>query len=117
MSARRRGCLEYSVARAKRTSFFTIWSCDVAPLLSASESPSECVGSSASESSEGGDSLRRRRVGGGGGDGSACYLVSFSGLRGIMKGMAAHCTAFSYDCRHLLVTACLFSLLVGPTAS
>lgn len=113
MSARRRGCLEYSVARAKRTSFLTIWSCEVAPLSSASESPSKCEGSSASDSSEGGDSLRRR-MGAGGGDGSACYLVSILGLRSIMKSKVAHCTAFSYDCRHLLVNACLFSLLVGP---
>ena len=72
MSARRRGCREYSLASARRTSFLTICSCELAAVWWVSPSswvePSAEAGDEARE-----EGLRRRRAGGGEGEASACW--------------------------------------------
>ena len=65
------GLLEYSLARAKRTSLLTICSCEVRAWVEPSSSPASLGLSSGKDASEaGGDG--RRRVGGGDSEGSAC---------------------------------------------
>ena len=49
MSALRIGWREYSLARARRMSFLTNWSC----VLASCDSPSRCVGSSSAEETSG----------------------------------------------------------------
>lgn len=79
ISLRRTGWREYSLASARRTSFFTIWSYSpplpriVAAANSEVSSASAEVSGSSSWSVEG-EGEGRRRVGGGEGEGSACCL-------------------------------------------
>ncbi len=71
MSERRMGWREYSLARARRTSFLTICSWLLEPWLSASRAVSPTMFSSTEEAEEA-EGERRRRVGGGEGEASAC---------------------------------------------
>ena len=79
ISLRRTGWREYSLASARRTSFFTIWSCSpplpriVTAVNSEVSSASAKVSGSSSWSMEG-EGEGRRREGGGEGEGSACCL-------------------------------------------
>ena len=66
------GVLEYSLASARRTSFFTIWSW-VLPPPSSSLAPVGPSMSSWTEEASEAEGDRRRRTGGGEGSASACY--------------------------------------------
>ncbi len=81
ISVRRTGCREYSLASAKRTSFFTICSNAAPPpappaAMAAAVSSSSSWSSSAPQIWDGmGGGECRRRVGGGEGEGSACWFL------------------------------------------
>lgn len=88
------GCLEYSLASARRTSFLTIWSWLLpAPWVS----PSTAVPSSYASLPDdtAGDDDARRRVGGGDGEASVSYTESRKYF-GRPKPLGTYYAALSY---------------------